>query len=89
MDFLAFAIALPNVNLQYPKVVIPYTCTNFEKGKHYIVNCCYNGIAEIENTTKIQVKTDGIFYENVFYPFKETYFQITLCIPKQYKLRGN
>lgn len=64
----------PNVNLQYPKVVIPYTCTNFEKGKHYIVNCCYNGIAEIENTTKIQVKTDGIFYENVFYPFKETYF---------------
>ena len=30
--------------------------------------------AEIENTTKIQVKTDGIFYENVFYPFKETYF---------------
>lgn len=31
----------PNVNLQYPKVVIPYTCTNFEKGKHYIVNCCY------------------------------------------------
>lgn len=38
------------------------------------MNCCYNGIAEIENTTKIQVKTDGIFYENVFYPFKETYF---------------
>ena len=89
MDFLAFAIALPNVNLQYPKVVIPYTCTNFEKGKHYIVNCCYNGIAEIENTTKIQVKLMEYSMKMYFILLKKLTFQITLCIPKQYKLRGN
>lgn len=36
----------PNVNLQYTKVLIPYVSSHFDRGEHYVIDCCYIGGGE-------------------------------------------
>ena len=58
----------PNVNLQYTKVLIPYVSSLFDKGEHYVIDCCFIGedteFSKIKRES-ISVKSDVINYNNV------------------------
>lgn len=65
-------ICSPNVNLQYPKVVIPYSCSDFTSGSYYIINCCYNDISVGNGILDdIEVDSGGISYRGRKYHFND------------------
>lgn len=57
----------PNVNIQHPKVVLPYTCSDFSSGIHYVIDCCYNDIVPMNMNHRqpefIKISKGKIFYQ--------------------------
>ena len=62
----------PNINLQYPRVVIPYIETTLRKGTHYIINCFYNDIVSDNYIfPQIYIKDNKIQLGDFIYKLEE------------------
>lgn len=58
--FARICFCSPNVNIQYPKVVIPYTCIEYASGTHYVIDCCYNDVVTMSASKHLPDKIDVI-----------------------------
>ena len=67
----------PNVNIQFPNVVIPYTCIQYARGIHYVIDCCYNNTTPI-NTNKSSPKKIEIRNKYIFYNGKQYKLEVPL-----------
>ena len=61
--FVKICKCSPNVNLQYPNVVIPYVASRIPKGMHYIIDCFYNDITTTDRRPpQIKITPKKILY---------------------------